>query len=178
MLLLGLGTLPSAAQAQFCPGPGFVFIDVPDSDPMCPAITWVADRGVTLGCAVVNGAQRLFCPTQDVARNQMAAFMQRLGDSLFPINCPTNSVMQWNGTAPSSGPQGRPDRPARPVRPAQRVPPVPQVLRAPPAQRVRPVRPARRARPVRKACRVSPGPRVRRVRKVPPVPPGRTARQF
>ena len=98
MLLLGLGALPGVAQAQFCPGPGFVFIDVADTDPVCPAITWIADRGITLGCSVVNGGQRLYCPTDNVVRSQMAAFLQRLGDSLFPINCAANSVMRWDGT--------------------------------------------------------------------------------
>ena len=56
MLLLGLGALPTAAQAQFCPGPGFVFIDVPDTDPFCPVITWIADRGITLGCIAIRSA--------------------------------------------------------------------------------------------------------------------------
>jgi hypothetical protein len=120
MLLLGLGALPGVAQAQFCPGPGYVFIDVPDTDPMCPDITWIADRGITLGCAEVNGGQRLFCPANNVQRNQMAAFLQRLGESLFPLNCAANSVMQWNGTdwvcALATGPAG-PAGPAGPQGP-------------------------------------------------------------
>src|SRR4051794_6405999 len=54
-LLLGLGALPTAAHAQFCPGPGYVFVDVQAADPFCPVITWVADRGITLGCADLGG---------------------------------------------------------------------------------------------------------------------------
>ena len=112
MLLLGLGALPGAAQAQFCPGPGFVFIDVPDTDPFCPSITWIADRGITLGCNLGNGVQRLYCPTDPVLRDQAAAMLQRTGNALFPLNCPSGSVMQWNGTlwacSTAAGPAGPP----------------------------------------------------------------------
>jgi hypothetical protein len=118
MLLLGFGALPNAAQAQFCPGPGYVFIDVPDNDPMCPAITWVADRGITVGCSIVDGAQRLYCPADNVPRNQMAAFLQRLGDSLLPLNCPAGSVMQWDGTDWACSTAVGPTGPAGPAGPA------------------------------------------------------------
>ena len=49
-LLLGLGALPTAAQAQFCPGRVTSSSTCPCTDPFCPVITWIADRGITLGC--------------------------------------------------------------------------------------------------------------------------------
>jgi len=92
MLLLGLGALPTAAQAQFCPGPGFVFIDVADTDPFCPVITWIADRGITLGCNVIDGGHRMFCPNDSVSRSQTAAFLNRLADFVLPLSCANGSV--------------------------------------------------------------------------------------
>src|SRR6187200_2275047 len=97
MLLLGLGALPTAAQAQFCPGPGFVFEDVLVTDPFCPVITWVADRQITLGCNILPNGNRDFCPDASISRSQAAAFMKRLGDFLQPTSCAAGSVMQWDG---------------------------------------------------------------------------------
>lgn len=99
MFALAVLGFQGEAKAQFCPGaPGTVFIDVPLSDPYCPQITWIAERGVTLGCQVINSAQSLYCPNDNVNRTQMAAFLNRLGNALFPLNCSVDQVMAWNGT--------------------------------------------------------------------------------
>jgi len=96
---VGYGVLPGQAQAQQCPGVGgWVFDDVPASDPFCAQITWMAENGVTLGCQIIDGSHRLYCPTSNVSRTQMAAFMQRLAEALFPLNCSTGQAMRWNGT--------------------------------------------------------------------------------
>ncbi|MFO1311878.1 MAG: hypothetical protein U1F41_07380 [Burkholderiales bacterium] len=75
----------------------WVFDDVLASDPFCGFITDMAVRGVTLGCAVIDANHRLYCPDAGVNRNQMAAFMSRLGTSLFPTTCANGQVMKWNG---------------------------------------------------------------------------------
>ena len=87
LLLVGwlvLGSMGAAdhARAQFCPGVSpWVFDDVLASDPFCGFITKIAEQGVTLGCAVIDANHRLYCPNAFVPRNQMAAFMARLGDA-------------------------------------------------------------------------------------------------
>lgn len=48
------------------------FSDVSDTHAHAPGITWVADNGVTTGCA-----PRRYCPERDVTRGQMATFLQR-----------------------------------------------------------------------------------------------------
>jgi len=124
MVLLGVaGMWGGAAQAQFCAGPGFVFEDVPDTDPFCPQISWIAQRGITLGCAVVEGdpTRRLYCADENVTRVQMSAFLQHLGDALFPQNCASGQVLKWKGTTwacadDTPGPQG-PAGPAGPTGP-------------------------------------------------------------
>ncbi|MFO1313912.1 MAG: hypothetical protein U1F41_17810, partial [Burkholderiales bacterium] len=74
-LFLGFAT---GAGAQPCPGaPGWAFADVDAQDPFCPQITWLAQRGITMGCAVIDGQQRLFCPGGLVSRDQLAAFLNR-----------------------------------------------------------------------------------------------------
>lgn len=50
------------------------FSDVPDSNPYHADIDALVDAGVTSGC---GGGQ--YCPTQNVTREQMAAFLNRLG---------------------------------------------------------------------------------------------------
>ena len=88
------------AFAQFCPGlPPWVFDDVPSNHPFCTDITWMAQRGVTLGCAAIDANHRLYCPADRVRRDQMAAFMHRLSDALFPLTCAAGQVMKWNGLA-------------------------------------------------------------------------------
>ena len=66
MFTLALVGFQGEAKAQFCPGAsGTVFTDVPLSDPFCPAITWIAERGVTLGCQDLGGGQLLYCPATE-----------------------------------------------------------------------------------------------------------------
>lgn len=94
-----VGVAPES-RAQFCPGVSpWVFDDVPASDPFCGFITKMAQQNVSLGCAVIDANHRLYCPNDNVSRKQMAAFMSRLGDALFPLNCGTGQVMKWNGVA-------------------------------------------------------------------------------
>ena len=65
MVLLLAGSsmaLAPAAWAQKCPGvDGWVFEDVEASDPFCPSITWMAEAGVTLGCATIECSEGLVC---------------------------------------------------------------------------------------------------------------------
>jgi hypothetical protein len=100
ILAFAATALAAPARAQSCPGaPGWVFEDVPASDPFCPQITWLAQRGISLGCAVIDGTRRLFCGDDPVIRTQMALFLNRLANALFPLDCAAGQVMKWNGTA-------------------------------------------------------------------------------
>ena len=67
---LGLGA-PITGAAAPCAG----FSDVDDSSGFCTSIAWVKNRGITLGCTTTS----LYCPTSFVTREQMAAFLYRLG---------------------------------------------------------------------------------------------------
>jgi hypothetical protein len=84
-----LGLLSSTAQAAPCAG----FTDVDDTSQFCGNVTWLKNRGITLGCTSAT----LYCPNDFVSRLQMAAFMNRLGDSLFPLTCAAGQVMKWDG---------------------------------------------------------------------------------
>jgi hypothetical protein len=64
-----------AAAQQQC-GP---FEDVFGPGGICPAVTWLKNRAITLGCDATH-----YCPNQEVPRLQMAAFMKRLGDIMTP----------------------------------------------------------------------------------------------
>ena len=64
---------PAALAAPPCAG----FGDVDALSGFCPNIEWIKNRGVTLGCLA-----GLYCPTGTVSRDQMAAFMNRLGTAL------------------------------------------------------------------------------------------------
>ena len=102
MLVVVIGCLGATtdARAQFCPGVSpWVFDDVLASDPFCGFITKIASQGVTLGCQVIDANHRLYCPDSAVTRNQMAAFMARLSDALFPLTCAVGQVLKWNGAA-------------------------------------------------------------------------------
>ena len=76
VLLLGVAlfTVTTPAVAQNCDG----FVDVLASSPFCPDVTWMKTYGVTKGCDATH-----YCPTDNVSRLQMAAFMHRLGDNAF-----------------------------------------------------------------------------------------------
>lgn len=54
------------------------FTDVSASDPFCSNIQWMYNRGITLGCSATA-----YCPTAFVRRDQMVAFMNRLGNVTF-----------------------------------------------------------------------------------------------
>ena len=97
--LLALAFVAYEAAAQFCPGLSpWVFSDVPSTHPFCTDITWMAQRGVTLGCTMIDPSHRLYCPNDSVSRSQMAAFMHRLGDTILPLTCATGQVMKWDGS--------------------------------------------------------------------------------
>jgi hypothetical protein len=53
------------------------FADVAGNSPFCASVSWMKNRGVTLGCGGGN-----YCPDNNVSRLSMAAFMKRLGDVL------------------------------------------------------------------------------------------------
>jgi hypothetical protein len=67
--------LPAAAQN--CD----VFTDVLASDPICPSVQWLKNRGITTGCTATA-----YCPTNNVTRAQMALFMQRMGKAISPAH--------------------------------------------------------------------------------------------
>ena len=77
------------------------FTDVPDSNPYHADIDAIADAGVTTGCGGGN-----YCPTANVTRQEMAAFMNRLG-ALAPgktpvVNAKTSqSTDGWSIGCPS-----------------------------------------------------------------------------
>ena len=55
------------------------FQDVPDSNTFHDDIAWLADADVTRGCNPPANTQ--FCPSDNVTREQMAAFMKRLANN-------------------------------------------------------------------------------------------------
>ncbi len=67
------------------------FGDVPDSNPFHADIDALADSGVTTGCGGGN-----FCPSANVTREQMAAFMNRLG-ALAPGKTPVVNADKVDG---------------------------------------------------------------------------------
>jgi len=69
------------AMAQSCVG----FTDVMQADAFCPNVEWIKNRQVTLGCTSTT----LYCPSQPVTRLQMAAFLNRVGTALTPIDLGT-----------------------------------------------------------------------------------------
>ncbi len=71
-LLCAWVSLP--AHAQICAP----FNDVSASNGFCSNIQWMYNRGITLGCTAPPG-QTWYCPADFVRRDQMAAFMYRLG---------------------------------------------------------------------------------------------------
>ncbi len=60
-----------AVHAQLCTP----FTDVAAGDGFCSSIQWMHNRGITLGCTASQ-----YCPADPVRRDQMAAFMFRLGN--------------------------------------------------------------------------------------------------
>jgi hypothetical protein len=70
-LVAALITAPTAVWASH------QFTDVPDDNVFHQDIDAIADAGVTVGCNPPENTE--FCPDDEVTREQMAAFMNRLG---------------------------------------------------------------------------------------------------
>lgn len=70
LALLAVGLASGSAAGAPCAG----FTDVDDTNQFCTNIAWMKNRGVTSGCTTT-----LYCPNDFVTREQMAAFMYRLG---------------------------------------------------------------------------------------------------
>lgn len=89
LLLAAFASLLAFSAPSFaagCPGVApWVFDDIDDTDPFCPYITYMAQQGISLGCAIIDANHRLFCPNDTVTRKQMAAFMSRLGNISVPV---------------------------------------------------------------------------------------------
>ena len=66
----GVLAIAGAAQAAPCAG----FTDVDDASAFCTSVAWMKNRAITLGCSATE-----YCPADFVRRDQMAAFMYRLG---------------------------------------------------------------------------------------------------
>jgi len=81
LLFVLLPAAPAAAQSP-CSG----FTDVFSSNSFCTNVTWLKNRAITLGCS----SPTLFCPADGVVRLSMAAFMNRLGNVLAPIQLATS----------------------------------------------------------------------------------------
>lgn len=58
------------------------FSDVDDGNVFHDDIAWLADTGVTLGCNPPENT--MFCPKDDVTREQMAAFLHRFAQATEP----------------------------------------------------------------------------------------------
>jgi hypothetical protein len=69
--------------------PPNLFSDVPETSPFCKFIEEIANRGVVTGCG-----PNLYCPTNNVTREQMAVFVLRtLDPALNPPACVAGSEM-------------------------------------------------------------------------------------
>jgi hypothetical protein len=76
MLVTLLQPVPDAAAAP-CAG----FTDVDSASLFCPNVEWIRNRSITLGCTSATS----YCPDASVSRLAMAAFMNRLGTALTPV---------------------------------------------------------------------------------------------
>jgi len=85
LLALALAAFPLGVLASH------QFADVPNSNPFHNDIDAIADAGVTTGCGGGN-----YCPSQAVTREQMAAFMNRLG-ALGPGKVPVVNATKLDG---------------------------------------------------------------------------------
>lgn len=74
--------LAAFARAPALAAPCSGFNDVNDTDPFCPNVQWVKNRGITVGCTTTS----VYCPGDVVSRLAMAAFMNRFGNAMTPIN--------------------------------------------------------------------------------------------
>jgi hypothetical protein len=81
-LVVALGA--PASHAAPCAG----FSDVDTASGFCKNIEWIRNRGVTTGCGT-----NVYCPLDFVTREQMAAFMNRLGTALTPTRLYVDNVI-------------------------------------------------------------------------------------
>jgi hypothetical protein len=77
------GTWTQTVAGTPCAG----FADIEAGDPFCANVDWIANRGVTLGCA-----SGLYCPTASTVRLAIAASMNRLGLALTPRTVEVEAV--------------------------------------------------------------------------------------
>jgi hypothetical protein len=82
-LLVALTFAVASPLALAAPCGGFTDVDdtSPDTSPFCPNVQWIKNRSITLGCT----SSTLYCPNDNVTRLTMAAFMNRLGTALTPV---------------------------------------------------------------------------------------------
>ena len=71
-VLLGAMLLLHTGSAEAAPCAGFTDVDA--ADPFCDEVTWMKNRGITLGLTATT-----YGPNNPVSRLQMALFMYRLG---------------------------------------------------------------------------------------------------
>ena len=114
---------PATPAARIGGGSGLPFTDIAGT-PFVDEIVWLADTGITTGCAPT-----LFCPTDPVTRGQMATFLARAlgpaGDAR-PTTSPTTTAPPTRTTSTAS------PRPASP--PAAATPTSAPPTRSPRAQ--------------------------------------------
>ena len=79
-------TLAIASVASAAPCAGFT--DVDDTSGFCPNVEWLKNRRITLGCTSAT----VYCPSLAVSRLAMAAFMNRLGTALTPLQLPVDAA--------------------------------------------------------------------------------------
>ncbi|MGH8936383.1 MAG: S-layer homology domain-containing protein [Acidimicrobiia bacterium] len=92
-VLVGL-IVVAAVAAPAAVWAGHRFTDVPDTNIFHDDISAIADAGVTIGCN--PPANDEYCPGDFVTREQMAAFMNRLG-ALAPGKTPVVNAAQLEG---------------------------------------------------------------------------------
>lgn len=66
----------AAVHAAPCAG----FDDVDSASPFCANVEWIKNRAITLGCTATQ-----YCPDSVVTRLSLAAFLNRLGSALTPV---------------------------------------------------------------------------------------------
>ncbi|MDH5286931.1 MAG: S8 family serine peptidase [Betaproteobacteria bacterium] len=73
----------TTSHGVYTPSACKTFNDLASNDPFCPNVHWLYNRSITLGCDNVN-----YCPNLPVIRLQMAAFMNRDGTAMTPVDLP------------------------------------------------------------------------------------------
>ena len=81
IMLAAAVAVAAATPAVAAPCGGFTDVDDTVVGPLfCENVQWVKNRGVAAGCTAST-----YCPGDPVSRLQMAAFMNRLGTALTPV---------------------------------------------------------------------------------------------